>query len=1134
MKKRFLSIFLIVMLFISCIPFQGVAAVGTSKYELAGKTVQEGDIFTMDVAIAENPGIISLRFKVVYDEAVLELQSVANSGVLNGFTTPSPTISSPYTLRWADSLATTDNTSNGAVVTLTFKALQTTSATSVTIEHGEARNSLGTKVTFENAQANVKVNAIPIPATGVTLNKNTLTLIENTNETLIATVSPTNTTDTVVWDSSKDEVATVDTNGNVIAVAPGTATITATAGNFSDECVVTVKCSHSVKVFHAEKTNATCQEQNYSAYYLCTCGQYLASDGTTEIDGIPYTGNGNHSYGSDWDKQSSTEAKHYHKCSVCGGLDVGENHTVGTAANCLDKTICGECDKAYGSINPDNHKTPTTFKYVKIDENNHKKLYDCCDALAVASESHIYDNASDMVCNGCGYDRTHYCGNGVLHTGFVANCATMTNGEKDYYICSCGKKYYDATCLSPVLDETDLVIAWKHTLTHHNPDLASCWENGTVEYWRCSKCSKNFGTSNEQDTNALATIVDPATGNHNFGSTWVDGNDGYHYHICTTTGCTAKDTANRQAHSGGTATCQEKATCTACGAKHGNKGGHTWSDTYELSNADANKHYHVCIIVGCSEKDEGEDHTGGTANCQSAKICSECTKEYGSIDENVHVGTASVYVPKNNETHDVKYSGCGHLAANNESCVFDNASDIICDLCGYDRTHHCGNPTYKAEESADCTTQTNGKVAHYECSCGLKYEDITCLVPITDITVPWSHSLIHHDADPASCWENGTVEYWNCSKCNKNFGTSNVQDSAPLSTIIDLATGNHNFGSTWVDGEDGYHYHLCTTTGCTAKDTANRQEHSGGTATCQEKATCTVCGAKHGEKGGHTWSDTYELANADANKHYHVCIIAGCAEKDEGEDHTGGTATCEEAKTCSVCSKRYGEKDMNNHTGTATNIIPNNDGTHDVKYTCCGIIANDNMTCSGGTATCTSEAICEHCNTAYGNKDVTNHTSDEFTFADNGDGTHTKKNKCCNAIVGEPEEHDYGDDNICDSCNYDITHYCGNGTLVKGKAATCTEPGKKDNYECSCGKIYLDATCKTLVTSEDELVIKATGVHTDADKNNKCDECGAIIDKTVTSPQTGDNSNITLWIALAFISASALVGLTLYSKKRRT
>ncbi len=312
-----------------------------------------------------------------------------------------------------------------------------------------------------------------------------------------------------------------------------------------------------------------------------------------------------------------------------------------------------------------------------------------------------------------------------------------------------------------------------------------------------------------------------------------------------------------------------------------------------------------------------------------------------------------------------------------------------------------------------------------------------------------------------------------CSACGNVETTNHTWNDMICNDCGYDKTHYHSFGSTWVDGNDGYHYHVCTTTGCTAKDTANRQEH------------------------------------------------------------TGGTATCEAAKTCSVCTKSYGEKDMNNHTSTATNIVPNNNGTHDIKYTCCGTVKNDDVACSGGTATCVAEAICEHCNTAYGNKDATNHTSNEFIFVDNGDGTHTKKNKCCNAIVSEPEAHAFGDDNICDICNYDKTHYCGNGTLVKGKAATCTENGVKDSYKCSCGKIYLDATCKTLVTSEDELVIKSTGVHTDADKNNKCDECEAIIDKTVTSPQTGDNSNIALWIALAFVSLASLTGLTIYGKKKR-
>ena len=280
-----------------------------------------------------------------------------------------------------------------------------------------------------------------------------------------------------------------------------------------------------------------------------------------------------------------------------------------------------ECDKSYGSTNANNHKTPDATKYVPNDENDHKKVYDCCGATIIASEPHVYDNGDDMICNNCGYDKTHYCGNGTLKKGFAADCSTMTNGQKDYYECSCGLKYYDATCLSAVNDDLDLVIAAEHNLTHHNADPANCWENGTVEYWNCSKCNKNFGTSNKQDTAALATIVDPATGNHSFGSTWVDGNDGYHYHVCTTTGCTAKDTANRQ------------------------------------------------------------EHSGGTATCQAAKVCSECEASYGDKDAENHTSEEFVFVDNGDGTHSKTHKCCKAVIGEAEKHEF--GEDNICDICGY-------------------------------------------------------------------------------------------------------------------------------------------------------------------------------------------------------------------------------------------------------------------------------------------------------------------------------------------------------------------------------------------------------------------------------------------------------------------
>ena len=93
--------------------------------------------------------------------------------------------------------------------------------------------------------ATYKDQAVTVPATGVTLNKSTISLYRNTNprsETLTATVAPANATNkAVTWSSSNTAVATV-ANGVVTAVGNGTATITVTTtdGSKTATCAVTV------------------------------------------------------------------------------------------------------------------------------------------------------------------------------------------------------------------------------------------------------------------------------------------------------------------------------------------------------------------------------------------------------------------------------------------------------------------------------------------------------------------------------------------------------------------------------------------------------------------------------------------------------------------------------------------------------------------------------------------------------------------------------------------------------------------------------------------------------------------------------------------------------------------------------
>lgn len=90
-------------------------------------------------------------------------------------------------------------------------------------------NKLGT-ITFEEE----------VPCTGITLNKSTIALTKvGSTDSIVASPSPADTTDIVVWSTSDADVITV-AGGTVMAVGCGTATITASCGAYSASCAVTV------------------------------------------------------------------------------------------------------------------------------------------------------------------------------------------------------------------------------------------------------------------------------------------------------------------------------------------------------------------------------------------------------------------------------------------------------------------------------------------------------------------------------------------------------------------------------------------------------------------------------------------------------------------------------------------------------------------------------------------------------------------------------------------------------------------------------------------------------------------------------------------------------------------------------
>lgn len=122
------------------------------------------------------------------------------------------------------------------------------------IAPGEAR----IKATCGEATGMATVTIIPIPATSVTISTADMTLLVGQTGKLAATVFPENTTDkNIVWESDNDAIATVTSDGTITAVSIGVTNITATCGDVTSTCKVTVIPRIEAPIDFVRKGNGT-------------------------------------------------------------------------------------------------------------------------------------------------------------------------------------------------------------------------------------------------------------------------------------------------------------------------------------------------------------------------------------------------------------------------------------------------------------------------------------------------------------------------------------------------------------------------------------------------------------------------------------------------------------------------------------------------------------------------------------------------------------------------------------------------------------------------------------------------------------------------------------------------------------
>ena len=283
------------------------------------------------------------------------------------------------------------------------------------------------------------------------------------------------------------------------------------------------------------------------------------------------------------------------------------------------------------------------------------------------------------------------------------------------------------------------------------------------------------------------------------------------------------------------------------------------------------------------------------------------------------------------------------------------------------------------------------------------------------------------------------------------------QTDASQVTISSPAPHSHVCSDGWTSDATG-HWHRCADANCTEK--LNFAAHSGGTATCTEAKKCEVCGEPYGEldPSNHTALSGWA---SDETHHWKTC--SACSTDIEKAAHTGGAATCTAKEVCTVCNQSYGELDPSNHTHLSDWKF--DETSHWKTCNDCGTII-EKTAHSGGTATCTEAKKCEICNQSYGEFDPNNHTHlSDWT----SDETHHWK--------------------TCSACNTDIEKSAHTlGEWIIDKEATATEAGLK-HRTCSVCHYKEMATIPSVPCTHEGSTWEPAddGVH----HMKKCTNCGA-------------------------------------------
>ena len=606
--------------------------------------------------------------------------------------------------------------------------------------------------------------------------------------------------ESVGWFGKAPSVAYAVKDGNALSAAPvnaGTYTAGITLGNVTvsvtyiiDKATQTaptgLTTKGDIKNSGTGEIKNTAEDMEYNISANATTGWITCDNGSTRVaPGTYYV--------------RYKETDNYLASAVSAALTVKAHTHSGGNATCQKKAVCDGCGQEYGELG--NHKFTETVSKMYL------KSAATCQSPAVYYKS-------CLVCD-------------------EKSSETFEYGEKDF---------------SNHIGNTYLV----------GQKEATCYAEGYTGDTYCSTCNHEIERGTSIAKNA-----------HNPASVWTtDETD--HWKECQTVGC--GNIIDKAHHSGGEATCVNKAICEVCKIEYGDvdatnhkhtevrgakdatccEKGYT-GDTYctdcnalissgaEIPatgnhtdvdgkwESDGENHWHTCYF---GTKFDVTAHTGGEATCVNKAICEVCKIEYGDVD-----------------------------ATNHKNTEIRGATDPTCCEAGYTGDKWCTDCNTKIESGSEISStgnhtdvdgkwESDGTNHWHTCYFGTKFDitahnggEATCKSPAE--CSECGHSYGPLDANnhkgttylknqkEATCFEEGYTGDIYCSDCNEKIADGQS-----------IAKNAHNPASVWTTNEHD-HWKECQTVGC--GNVIDKAAHSGGEATCVSKAVCEVCKAQYGD-----------------------------------------------------------------------------------------------------------------------------------------------------------------------------------------------------------------------------------------------------------------------------------------------